>query len=98
MLAPASTPSIVNLPSSSAAAPNSLSSTITFAPAIALPPFRHIAGSASAMYRGSQQIVAFIISAILTALPWHNSYILAISYMFLGFIGVILLLNLKSKS
>ena len=68
---------------------------VSNAPAIALPPFKNIAGSASAMYRGSQQIVAFITSAILTLLPWHNSYILSISFIVLGFIGVILLFNLN---
>ena len=70
---------------------------ISNAPAIALPPFKNIAGSASAMYRGSQQIIAFITSAILTLLPWHNSYILSISFIVLGFIGVILLLNLNNN-
>ena len=71
---------------------------ISNAPAIALTPFRDIAGSASAMYRGGQQTVSFIVSAILTALPWHNTYTLAVSFIVLGFIGVILLKNINQNN
>ena len=68
------------------------------APVIALTPFQNIAGSASAMYRGGQQTVSFMVSAILTALPWHNTYTLAVSFIVLGFIGVILLKSINQNN
>jgi MFS transporter, DHA1 family, multidrug resistance protein len=72
---------------------------ISNTPAIALPPFRHIGGSASALYRSSQQFMAFIISAILTALPWHNTWVLGASFCILAIIGVILLIfNKQAQS
>lgn len=71
---------------------------ISNTPAIALPPFRHIGGSASALYRSSQQFMAFIISAILTALPWHNTLVLGSSFCILAIIGVILLILNKFLS
>ena len=71
---------------------------IANAPIIALTPFQNIAGSASAMYRGGQQTVSFIVSAILTALPWHNTSTLAVSFIVLGFIGVILLKSINQNN
>ena len=65
---------------------------ISNVPAIALPPFKHISGSAAAIYRSLQQTIAFIVSAILTATPWHGTWVLGASFGILAMLGIILLI------
>lgn len=57
----------------------------------ALGAFRHIGGSAGALFGSLQYVIGFLVSAIIAALPYHGSNVLASSYLLLGLIGAVVM-------
>lgn len=55
----------------------------------ALSPFRHMGGTTAALYGSLQMFIGFISSSLIAALPWHNTFVTASSYIGLGCIGLL---------
>ncbi|MCP4487504.1 MAG: multidrug effflux MFS transporter [Gammaproteobacteria bacterium] len=54
-------------------------------------------GAASAVYGGSQQLIAFLTSAIVGAMAFEGVWLLALAYMLLGLTGLVVFFMLISK-
>lgn len=62
----------------------------------ALAPFRHMGGSAGALFGSLQYVVAFIVSLVLAIIGLHSVFVLANTYIVLAVIGLVLFRRVDS--
>ena len=64
----------------------------------AVTPFRHMGGTATALYGSMQVIIGFLGSSIVSALPWHSDLTLALTYLCTGIFGFLVFTTLVPRS
>jgi uncharacterized membrane protein YuzA (DUF378 family) len=60
----------------------------------ALSPYKHIAGSAGALFASSQMLIVFIASSLIASLAIFGVAVLAMAYVIIGLLGLIVFIYL----